>query len=231
MNRRKLTRVLLESGCDPNVRNKQGEAAADIARRKHLADIVDILHRGQREREARRDLTTTAVGGKSVDDSADDVDAIRLAPDCDDDEEEEDEGPKTFARRRDHSSNSSKENWDSRQQSGSRRKSKPKLSSGQRRQPGFADTARVHYYRDGDPVGDGEESLMAGEQYFMDLAGNIRKVLVKEARLVQTTNLRGDLSCFFFDSAGSSAEVFAASQRSPLSQRSEATSSEQGQRL
>jgi len=108
MNRRKLTKVLLESGCDLGARNKQGESASDIARRKHLGDIVDILarHTGQATRRK-------ADAGKSVDDS-DDVDAIRLAPDCEDDEEEEDEGIQRYRsqHRRDHSSNSSKENWE-----------------------------------------------------------------------------------------------------------------------
>ena len=43
MGRRKLTRVLLESGCDREMKNKQGETAAEIARRKSLAEIVQIL--------------------------------------------------------------------------------------------------------------------------------------------------------------------------------------------
>ena len=43
MGRRKLTRLLLESGCDKRVRNKQHETAADIAQRKQLAEIYAIL--------------------------------------------------------------------------------------------------------------------------------------------------------------------------------------------
>ena len=43
MGRRKLTRVLLESGCDRDMRNKQNERALDIAQRKNLVDIVQIL--------------------------------------------------------------------------------------------------------------------------------------------------------------------------------------------
>lgn len=43
MGRRKLTRVLLESGCDMRVRNKQNETAIDIARRKNLGEVVGIL--------------------------------------------------------------------------------------------------------------------------------------------------------------------------------------------
>ena len=47
MGRRKLTRVLLESGCDREMKNKQGETAAEIARRKSLAEIVQILKNTQ----------------------------------------------------------------------------------------------------------------------------------------------------------------------------------------
>ncbi|XP_064488586.1 ankyrin repeat domain-containing protein 6-like [Ornithodoros turicata] len=43
MGRRKLTRILLEAGCDPNIRNKQGETAADIAKRKAFNEVVEIL--------------------------------------------------------------------------------------------------------------------------------------------------------------------------------------------
>ena len=43
MGRRKLTRVLLESGCDREMKNKQSETAAEIAKRKSLAEIVQIL--------------------------------------------------------------------------------------------------------------------------------------------------------------------------------------------
>jgi hypothetical protein len=44
MGRRKLTRVLLESGCDREVKNKQSETAIEISRRKNLADIIQILN-------------------------------------------------------------------------------------------------------------------------------------------------------------------------------------------
>lgn len=45
MNRRKLTRILLEAGCDKSLENKQGETARDIAERKHLNDIIEIFNR------------------------------------------------------------------------------------------------------------------------------------------------------------------------------------------
>ena len=44
MGRRKLTRVLLESGCDREMKNKQNETAMEIAKRKSLAEIIQILN-------------------------------------------------------------------------------------------------------------------------------------------------------------------------------------------
>lgn len=43
MGRRKLTRILLQAGCSPAVRNKQRETARDIAARKCLQEIITIL--------------------------------------------------------------------------------------------------------------------------------------------------------------------------------------------
>merc|ERR1719431_327099 len=43
MGRKKLTKILVESGTDINIRNKQSETACDIAVRKNLSDIVSIL--------------------------------------------------------------------------------------------------------------------------------------------------------------------------------------------
>ncbi|KAK0159927.1 hypothetical protein PV328_007387 [Microctonus aethiopoides] len=45
MGRRKLTRILLEAGCDRSLRNKQGETAKDIARRKNLSEILEIINK------------------------------------------------------------------------------------------------------------------------------------------------------------------------------------------
>lgn len=44
MGRRKLTRILLEAGCDKALRNQQGETARDIATRKGLEEIINILN-------------------------------------------------------------------------------------------------------------------------------------------------------------------------------------------
>ncbi|CAG9773604.1 unnamed protein product [Ceutorhynchus assimilis] len=53
MGRRKLTRILLEAGCDKTIRNKQAETARDIALRKDLGEIVFILEENN-SREGRR---------------------------------------------------------------------------------------------------------------------------------------------------------------------------------
>ncbi len=120
MNRRKLTRVLLESGCEPGVRNKQGETAEDIANRKNLTDIVQILRTTPPKRKKQQANPMADQNGKSVDDS-DDIDAIRVAPV----EEDEDEVAETFPTnwgnfRRNHSSGSSSRHHHRHQQSSSR---------------------------------------------------------------------------------------------------------------
>ena len=43
MGRLKLTKILLESGCYKDAKNKQGETSMDISRRKNLVDIITIL--------------------------------------------------------------------------------------------------------------------------------------------------------------------------------------------
>lgn len=43
MGRRKLTRILLEAGCDASIQNKQGETALEIARRKAFNEVVEII--------------------------------------------------------------------------------------------------------------------------------------------------------------------------------------------
>ncbi|KDR12756.1 Ankyrin repeat domain-containing protein 6 [Zootermopsis nevadensis] len=44
MGRRKLTRILLEAGCDKSLKNKQNETAREIATRKDLNEILVILN-------------------------------------------------------------------------------------------------------------------------------------------------------------------------------------------
>ena len=60
MGRRKLTKILLESGCDKDSKNKQSETSLDISRRKNLVDIMVILQNpppilSQQDREDQAD--------------------------------------------------------------------------------------------------------------------------------------------------------------------------------
>eukprot|EP00091_Calanus_sinicus_P015752 TRINITY_DN34393_c0_g1_i1.p1 TRINITY_DN34393_c0_g1~~TRINITY_DN34393_c0_g1_i1.p1 ORF type:complete len:103 (-),score=9.04 TRINITY_DN34393_c0_g1_i1:216-503(-) len=50
MGRKKLTKILVESGTDTDIRNKQSETACDIAIRKNLSEIVTILRSNVIER-------------------------------------------------------------------------------------------------------------------------------------------------------------------------------------
>ncbi|GIY69728.1 hypothetical protein CEXT_215741 [Caerostris extrusa] len=43
MGRSKLTRILLEAGCDQKLRNNQGEMARDIAERKEFTEVIKLL--------------------------------------------------------------------------------------------------------------------------------------------------------------------------------------------
>ncbi|KAG1659632.1 Ankyrin repeat domain-containing protein 6 [Nymphon striatum] len=43
MGKRKLTKILLECGCDKNIKNKQGETSIDIAKRKNHYEVEQIL--------------------------------------------------------------------------------------------------------------------------------------------------------------------------------------------
>lgn len=53
MGRRKLTRILLEAGCDKSIRNKQAETARDIALRKDLIEILNILDEAASKRDKK----------------------------------------------------------------------------------------------------------------------------------------------------------------------------------
>ena len=60
MGRRKLTKILLESGCDKDAKNKQNETAMDISKRKNLGEIISILQNpppvlSQKDRENQAD--------------------------------------------------------------------------------------------------------------------------------------------------------------------------------
>lgn len=150
MGRRKLTRILLEAGCDPNRRNKQNERAKDIAIRKDLNEIIEIIDKtvpiNRRDKQKEKPKTKTKGNDK---------------------------------KREKIESGSSKD-------SSSRPKEKKK-HKGDHQGPyeKMIDTKwspyGCHYYPDPKtfpkPKLDSlpHEPLKKGEQYYLDLAGNIRK--------------------------------------------------------
>lgn len=59
MGRRKLTKILLESGCNPTIKNKQGETAMDIALRKEFKEIQEVIANPPPSRQR-----SASVGGR-----------------------------------------------------------------------------------------------------------------------------------------------------------------------
>jgi len=201
MGRRKLTRVLLESGCNKDVKNKQTETALEIAHRKNLREIVSILH--QYNHKSPRTLTTTNASSKfpekSVDDTTEeefDVDAIMKDPNFNDTFNSNHNNNNGFSKR-DRSSSSSKENQHqrsnglngrSKRNSGSRVRTKLKKEVQQNYQgeteeeiwspygyhPQLTELDEM-FKRNPRAIKEIMEQLNPGEQFYLDLAGNIRK--------------------------------------------------------
>jgi len=155
MGRRKLTKILLESGCDKDSKNKQSETSLDISRRKNLVDIMVILQNpppilSQQDRE-------------------DQADAAR----------DRNQHPSKGDKKREKTSTSSKENDHERS---SKREKKRTRHSKERKEgdPAWSPYG-CHYEPDLDefPLPRmntlPDDPLRAGEQYFLDLAGNIKK--------------------------------------------------------
>jgi ankyrin repeat protein len=64
MGRRKLTKILLESGCNPTLKNMQGETAMDIALRKSLKEVQEIIANPPPLRDTRSSSKTRLTTGK-----------------------------------------------------------------------------------------------------------------------------------------------------------------------
>ncbi|CAB3360479.1 Hypothetical predicted protein [Cloeon dipterum] len=159
MGRRKLTRILLEAGCDKSLKNKQGETARDIATRKDLNEILQILN------------SPAAVLGSSSAPADKIRSSSRKKP-----ERRSETGKK---REKAGSGNSSK---DSSSRHKERKKAKSsKVTFDKLKSPKKWSPYGCHYYPDStsfpQPNLDSlpEEPLKRGEQYFLDLAGNICK--------------------------------------------------------
>ncbi|XP_071439133.1 ankyrin repeat domain-containing protein 6 isoform X2 [Hetaerina americana] len=173
MGRKKLTRILLEAGCDKSLRNKQNETARDIATRKDLKDILAILNtppvvlKAQSENKKKE-----AASGKSNKN-------IRRKGEPDKPFEKDKNERK---REKNGSGTSSKES--NCQRKDKKHKNAHKVhfekacvgGTGRQWSP-----YGCHYYPDPEafpaPNLDSlpDEPLQKGEQYFLDLAGNICK--------------------------------------------------------
>lgn len=138
MGRRKLTRILLEAGCDKATKNLQGETARDISTRKGLEEIVQILNTPVAKVKKKRD--------KSKDRILDEVDAKK--------KDKKDGKDKNKKKKNVHFENTPKVHWS---------------------------PYGCHYYPDPKFFPEPKlaslptEPLQKGEQYFLDLAGNIKK--------------------------------------------------------
>lgn len=149
MGRRKLTRILIEAGCDEKLLNKQQESAKDIAVRKDLKEIIAIFNTAafQRTEQSRKS-------------------AISL--------------PKS---RNSGHLEKSRESRNSNRSKESREKKKKQNVSASNENGVAANWSPYGCHYSPDPedfpqpkmVSLPQEPLKKGEQYYLDLGGNIRK--------------------------------------------------------
>lgn len=173
MGRRKLTRILLEAGCDRSLRNKQSETAKDIAKRKNLSEILEIINKSRSKSRAR---------SKSREEEAAVAAAAAAAPASVDKVDGKTNGKGEKKREKNGSGTSGSRD------SGSK-KEKKKLKGGKQHKVHFEKTMMgrewspygCHYYPDPEAFPQPRldslppDPLARGEQYYLDLAGNIRK--------------------------------------------------------
>ncbi|CAB4067997.1 ANKRD6 [Lepeophtheirus salmonis] len=186
MGRRKLTKVLIESGCSKETKKQevawkggyavphveylngsQNETAMDIASRKNLIDIIQILQSVEPNVSIKRDAsspaTLNAALRAALEEMSSDVDAIK---------------PAAYS----HPLANNKTRRSSR---GEKQK---KFSSRRRRHSGGSEDVdgvdwssyrhfepNLEEFSFSNPKGLPKDHLKTGEQYFLDLAGNIRK--------------------------------------------------------
>ncbi|XP_072763302.1 uncharacterized protein Dgo isoform X1 [Anoplolepis gracilipes] len=160
MGRRKLTRILLEAGCDRSLRNKQGETAKDIARRKNHNEILEIISKARgKSRMRSKSHEEDLVDGKMDNDKA--MNKKR---------------EKTGSGTSGGGSNSKKDRKKHKSNSKQHKVRFEKAIMGRQWSP-----YGCHYYPDPEafpqPRLDSlpSDPLARGEQYYLDLAGNIRK--------------------------------------------------------
>ncbi|XP_046406060.1 ankyrin repeat domain-containing protein 6 [Ischnura elegans] len=173
MGRKKLTRILLEAGCDKSLRNKQNETARDIATRKDLKEILAILNtppvvlKAQSENKKKEAAAgKSSKGGRRFDEVDKGHDRER----------------NERKREKNGSGTSSKESNCHRKDKKHKNTHKVHFEKSCVRGRGKQwSPYGCHYYPDPEafpaPNLDSlpDEPLQKGEQYFLDLAGNICK--------------------------------------------------------
>ncbi|XP_053687505.1 uncharacterized protein LOC128736995 [Sabethes cyaneus] len=149
MGRRKLTRILLEAGCKQDTKNAQGETPRDIAIRKNLVEIINILN------------TPVQISARNAR-----------------------ERSSSSSHRKDHSGKVTGDRSHSKEDRKSREKSRGRSGDHAPRydvDPQHWSPYGCHYFPDPRNFPSPKletlpkEPLAKGEQYFLDLAGNIRK--------------------------------------------------------
>lgn len=147
MGRNKLTRILLEAECDQKIKNNQGEMARDIAERKEFAEVVKLL---------------------------DNPPVTRIPV--------QDHSSKKLSKKREKDSNTSQESTH-KEKKDKHKKSKKhhKVHFSEKEKKGNISPYGCHMYPDMNYFPSiklkslPQEPLKNGEQYYADLAGNIKK--------------------------------------------------------
>lgn len=157
MGRRKLTRILVEASGISSliIKNAQSETASDIAHRKNLIEIIDILN-------------VTAIAEQQIPFAIDTVDVKRS---------------RDYGKKDGRHNNQKRENGigGGDDKSKSKRKSKDLANVPDAQQPKNWSPYGCHYFPDPRTFPSPKletlpkEPLGTGEQYYLDLAGNIRK--------------------------------------------------------
>lgn len=167
MGRRKLTRILFEV-CGMNsllVRNAQGETPRDIAFRKNLKPIIEILNLPPNLR------TTTASTSNDVDRLLNEQSYLQSSSESARNQTSDNSGKIKLMKKTKHHSNTKEKNYVN-------KKCHDPDAVGD---PGIWSPYGCHYFPDPRTFPPPKletlpkEPLKYGEQYYLDLAGNIRK--------------------------------------------------------
>uniref|UniRef100_A0A182FU94 ANK_REP_REGION domain-containing protein n=1 Tax=Anopheles albimanus TaxID=7167 RepID=A0A182FU94_ANOAL len=179
MGRRKLTRILLESGCRQDTKNAQDETARDIALRKNLVEIINILNTPielspRRSRERSSSSSHRHQSGSRPPDATDGKPVGRENGHRSRSKEDPSAGAARKSGRRSNSN-------DERRAPGANEATPGPGGSAEVADPKHWSPYGCHYFPDPRNFPSPKletlpkEPLGNGEQYFLDLAGNIRK--------------------------------------------------------